>query len=178
LKRTLAALLSAAALCGTAIAASDAGSPRYERRYDTVLSYRLEPNAQVRGFVMVDLKMVARVWTQMGEPVVYCSASWKLRNAMVEFNRGGRWLTAPEMPEAVWNAVDLVDATIGLPIALKNQSFRKTSLAWVPCDIGASNANGDPRGSFNVPGSPDWSRLLLLPSVPYDHAVDWDKASN
>lgn len=179
MRKELAVLLSAAALCQGGTAASDPGSSRFERRYDTTLTYRLDParSPDVTGFVTLDLKMVARVWTLMGEPVVYCSASWKMRNATVQIRRRGELHWLLDMPQKTWDAVDLVQATIGYPIARKNQSFRETSHAWVPCDIGATNGNGDPRGSFNVPGSPNWDRLLIS-RQRFQGSRPWDAAEN
>lgn len=181
MRNELAVLLSAAALCQSAAAASDAGSSRLERRYDTTLSYWVGPpkSDNVRGHVTLDLKMVAKVWTLMGEPVVYCSASWKMRNASVDIQRRGQWhrVTQQDMPAKTWDAVDLVQATIGYPIARKNQSFREVAHAWVPCDIGASNGSGDARGSFNVPGSPSWGQLLIT-RERFQGSRAWDAAPN
>lgn len=181
-KTELALLVCGATLSGVAAAASDPGSSRLERRYETTLNYQLDKaksSSHVRGFVTLDLKMIAKVWTLMGEPVVYCSASWKMKGANVEIQRRGQWhlLDTQGMPAKVWDAVELVEATIAFPVAKKGQSYRETPHAWVPCDIGATNASGDPRGSFNVPGSPSWDRFLLS-RARYQTQGPWNVPSN
>lgn len=173
--------LACALLFGsTADAASDPDTTRFERRYDLTLRYMLPPDKVANGHVIVDVKMIAKLWTLMGEPVVYCSASWTLRNVNLTFTRRGesRVLLQPDMPASVWfKDVDLIDAKFAIPLVRK-RSGSAPERAWLPCDIGATNANGDPRGSFTVPGSPDWSRLLLAPESFLTLVPPRDDAAN
>jgi hypothetical protein len=178
----MAALACALALGHGAHAASDPDTNRLERRYDLTLSYTLPPDKVANGHVVVDVKMIAKLWTLMGEPVVYCSASWTLRDVVgtsLVFERRGesRRLMRQGMPASVWKDVGLVDATFAIPLVRKRPGS-SAEKAWLPCNIGATNANGDPRGSFTVPGSPDWSRLLLTPSRFQDTRRPWDDAAN
>ncbi len=161
-------------------AASDPDTNRFERRYDLNLSFRLPLDKVANGQVIVDVKMIAKLWTLMGEPVVYCSASWTLRNANLTLTRRGEsrvFLRDESMPASVWKDVDLIDAKFAIPLVRK-PSGSSPERAWLPCDIGATNANGDPRGSFTVPGSPDWSRLLLTPERFQNVNRRWNDAAN
>ena len=160
-------------------AASDPDTNRFERRYDLTLNYTLPADKVANGHVIVDVNMIAKLWTLMGEPVVYCSASWTLRNANLTFTRRGesRVLLRQGMPASVWKDVDLIDAKFAIPLVRK-RSGSSPERAWLPCDIGATNANGDPRGSFTVPGSPDWSRLLLAPESAQSVTPPRDDAAN
>jgi len=173
------ALACALLFAPAAHAASDPDTNRFERRYDLSLNYLLPRDKVANGHVWIDVKMIAKLWTLMGEPVVYCSASWTLRNANLTFTRRGesRVLLRQGMPASVWKDVDLIDAKFAIPLVRK-RSGRSAEKAWLPCDIGATNANGDPRGSFTVPGSPDWSRLLLTPTRFQDPSRPWDEAAN
>jgi hypothetical protein len=81
------------------------------------------------------------------------------------------------MPASVWKDIDLIDAKFANPLVRK-RSGSSPEKAWLPCDIGATNANGDPRGSFTVPGSPDWSRLLLTPARFQYASRPWDDPAN
>lgn len=174
------ALACALLFAPAAHAASDPDTKRFERRYDLTLNYLLPRDKVANGSVIVDVNMIAKLWTLMGEPVVYCSASWTLRNANLTFTRRGeaRVLLPPDMPTPVWfKDVDLVDAKFAIPLVRK-RSGSSPERAWLPCDIGATNANGDPRGSFTVPGSPDWSRLLLTPERFQNVNRPWDDPTN
>lgn len=173
------ALACALLFAPAAHAASDPNTKRFERRYDLTLNYTLPADKVANGHVIVDVKMIAKLWTLMGEPVVYCSASWTLRNANLTFTRRGesRVLLRQGMPASVWKDVDLIDAKFAIPLVRK-RSGSSPERAWLPCDIGATNANGDPRGSFTVPGSPDWSRLLLAPESAQSVTPPRDDAAN
>jgi hypothetical protein len=173
------ALACALLFASTARSASAPDTKRFERRYDLSLNYLLPRDKVANGSVIVDVKMIAKLWTLMGEPVVYCSASWTLRNANLTFTRRGesRVLLRQGMPASVWKDVDLIDAKFAIPLVRK-RSGSSPERAWLPCDIGATNANGDPRGSFTVPGSPDWSRLLLTPERFQNVNRPWDDPAN
>jgi len=174
------ALACALLFAPAAHAASDPDTKRFERRYDLTLNYMLPRDKVANGSVIVDVKMIAKLWTLMGEPVVYCSASWTLRNVNLTFTRRGEsrvFLRQEGMPASVWKDVDLIDAKFAIPLVRK-RSGSSPERAWLPCDIGATNANGDPRGSFTVPGSPNWSRLLLTPERFQNVNRRWDDAAN
>ncbi len=143
-------------------AAGDAGA-RLLQRYDDTLQVWVNDRS-VKGYVQLKLKAVAKVWTLMGEPVVYCSAAWSLVGTNLQAEQRNQWhyLLPSSTPREVFDGIGLVQATVAFPLYRKGQSYRETPVSWVPCDLGAMNGNGDPKGSFNVPGSPDWSRFLMV----------------
>lgn len=158
----------------TPSAAAEPGA-RLLQRYDDLLWVPVT-QSDASGTVSLRLKAVAKVWTLMGEPVVYCSAAWTLEGARLDVAYRGQMQPVADAPREVLAGIGLVQATVGFPLYRKGQSWREIPQAWVPCDLGAINDNGDPKGSFNVPGSPDWSRLLL--ARQRDGRKPWDDAAN
>ncbi len=157
------ALVAVAGSAPAQPAATDGGA-RLLQRYDDTLQVGVNDQNGVKGYLTIKLKAVAKVWTLMGEPVVYCSAAWSLVGANLQTEHDKQWqpLLSPPAPRAVFDGIDMVQGTVAFPLYRKGQSFRETPQAWLPCDLGAMNGNGNPKGSFNVPGSPDWSRFLMV----------------
>lgn len=135
------------------------------------------------GFVVIDLKSAHRVWSLMGEPVAYCTASWSLVNlGMVTLHgKDGqqRPLGGLQVPPEVLREVGLIDVKMTIPLHERSAPRHGAPRYYVPCDMGVMNRGGDPAGSFNVPGSPDWKRFALhdrfkiLPSPQH-----WDFEGN
>lgn len=178
IRRGLSALAAAVALGAAAAVAAqpattDAQGSRLHQRYDDTLQVRVGTR-DASGYVLLKLKAVAKVWTLMGEPVVYCSAAWSWAGSNLQIEHRGerQFLNVLNPPREVLDAIGLVEAKIAFPVYRKGQSWRETPQTWVPCDLGALNGNGDPDGSFNVPGSPNWNRLLLIRNWRTDRP--WD----
>lgn len=145
--------------CGAAGAAPTGPVVDLQRSWRLNLTPRLDDGS----WATIRLNLDARVWTLMGEPVVFCSATWQLGTAQMKTPRsGGRVFDhiRANTPEAAWKRVALTDARFVLPLDRRLGAGR-VDTAWIVCDIGAAHPEGDPRPSFNVPGSPAWNRLLL-----------------
>lgn len=165
------ALLLTLLSCGAAASAAPTGPV-----VDLERSWRLElaPRLDDGSWATVRLDLNARVWTLMGEPVVFCTATWKLGTVQLKTPRSGDRVfdhIRSNTPAAAWKRVALTEARFVVPLDRRLGGGR-VDTAWIVCDIGAAYPEGDPRPSFNVPGSPPWGRLLLN-RVP---GLDGDKA--
>ncbi|MGC4077632.1 MAG: WG repeat-containing protein [Rubrivivax sp.] len=149
-----------AALCCGAAAAAPTG-PVVDLRQ----TWRLElaPKLEGGGWAALQLTLNARLWSLLGEPVVFCSATWKLGTVQMKTASGGGRVfdhVRSNTSATAWKRVALTQAKFAIPLERRVAPGR-VDTAWVVCDIGAAMPESDPRPSFNVPGSPAWNRLLL-----------------
>ncbi len=104
----------------------------------------------------IGLELRSKLWTLIGEPVTLCVARWTLSSVSI----GGKAYSRNDIPTKVWQQITLYDAKIHLRLYSKAFGF-----FYYQCDPGVFSSAGDAQASFNVPGSPDWSKLFYrLPS--------------
>lgn len=94
--------------------------------------------------VDIDVQAKFSMYSLMGEPVVFCSATWQL------VSLGG--LNLNDIPPEILKKVELYNVHLELNFFVKDFAG--------DCDVGVPYPNGSTTASFNVPESPEWEQLF------------------
>lgn len=104
-------------------------------------------------FIHYDVKW--KLWTLMGEPVVFVQMKWKANTVGHEYSR------SLYVNEIKWEKLKLFNVKLRLKGYNKKYSLRSGEGRFtIDTDPGVLFGSGANRWSYNAPGSPDWSNLL------------------
>jgi len=119
-------------------------------------SYDFPASDELPGF---KYQVAWKVWTLMGSVITDAQIKWQLPD--------GAWLPLPEppggnanistVPQAAWERISLYDVKLQIVGHLKNRSDLRYSII---IDLGVPWKPGAEKWSFNVPGSPEWDKLV------------------
>lgn len=99
-------------------------------------------------YVNISVSAKYSLFSLMGEPVVFCTATWKLES--LEHNGVS---AISDIPPEVLKKVELYNLKLEL-------NFVNGTDAAIACDAGVPYPNGSANPSFNVPASPSWDQLF------------------
>ncbi len=115
-----------------------------------------------------------RVWSLMGEPVVYCQAAWIAEPEILRAR-----LDEPEAPDEVLRRASLVSVYVATSVMTQEKPgfLWEQQSVWMPCDVGAMTKvflgsvkqfqalperEKEPYFSYNAPESPSWGTLFKV----------------
>jgi len=119
-------------------------------------SYEFPAQDQLPGF---KYQVAWKVWTLMGGVITDAQIKWQLPDGsrLPLPEPPGGYADISTVPQTAWERISLYDVKLQIVGHLKNRSDVRYSII---IDLGVPWKPGAEKWSFNVPGSPEWDKLV------------------
>jgi hypothetical protein len=119
-------------------------------------SYEFPAQDQLPGF---NYQVAWKVWTLMGSVITDAQIKWQLPDGarLPLPEPPGGYADKSSVPQSAWERISLYDVKLQVVGHLKNRSDVRYSII---IDLGVPWKPGAEKWSFNVPGSPEWDKLV------------------